>query len=712
MRAITTVRLALAAAGACLWLGACADKAAERRQEDLEARIIRYEAARWAGPDRLLPRLFADPSQPADVRARAALAMGRIGEPEFVPVLLAGLGEPAAELRAGSLFALGEIVEAENASLHSFQPSETAIGPTRRRLLEDPSALVRARAVEALGKTGERRWLEDLPRLAPNPDQLTGEPTRQLYAEEWSKAALRTRHPGCGPGLVALLGTPARVTAAKALARLLGQKALRADVPPGVLAEMRRNVDPEVRAAAVRLGSVLEPAAPDSEILPMLQDPDPGVRVNVLQALGRSRSEAAVRALVAYVDRGLPAARTGDSAALLQKELPVAVAALGPADSLYAREALARWLKGSALLAPHCLQAQVAARPDAPLPALADVPPLRTRARVMRWIQAVAASKHPDAAAFLRGLESGPPPAGWHPEWVKAARPYYIPALLGAAAPGAGPGLAGLLADADPYVRAAALDWLQQQPAPPAAAVLDEVCAATERFPKPDAPDPLVSAIPLLAKAGPRGAALLERLRGSDFFQVRLMAARALHAAGVPDAYRGVAPMPVSDLSMYRNIVQRWQYPCLVQMETSRGPVALALFRRDAPLTCANFLKLAGERYFDGIAFHRVVPDFVAQGGCPLGSGNGGPGYAIPCEVNELDYTRGRVGMALSGKDSGGSQFFFTLSRQPHLDGGYTIFAEVAGGMDVVDRLTEEDVIQSIRVFWDIPWEERDVHRY
>jgi len=107
-----------------------------------------------------------------------------------------------------------------------------------------------------------------------------------------------------------------------------------------------------------------------------------------------------------------------------------------------------------------------------------------------------------------------------------------------------------------------------------------------------------------------------------------------------------------------------------------------------------------------------VVPDFVAQGGCPLGSGNGGPGYAIPCEVNELDYTRGRVGMALSGKDSGGSQFFFTLSRQPHLDGGYTIFAEVAGGMDVVDRLTEEDVIQSIRVFWDIPWEERDVHRY
>lgn len=711
MRAITTVRLALAAAGACLWLGACADRAAERRQEDLEAQIIQCEAARWAGPDRLLPRLLANPRQPAGVRARAALAMGRIGEPEFVPVLLAGLGDPSADLRAGTLFALGEILDAENASLHGYQPAEPVIGPIRRRLLEDPSALVRARAVEALGKTGERRWLGDLPRLAPDPARLAGEPTWQLYAEEWAKAALRTRHPGCGPGLAALLNTPVRVTAAKVLARLAGQKALKPEVPAGLLAGLRRDADPEVRAAAVRLGSVLDPPVPDSEILAMLEDPDDGVRVNVLQALGRSRSEAAVRALVAYVDRGLPAAETGADA-FLQKELPVAVAALGPVDTVYAREAMARWLKGSALLAPHCLQAMVAAHPDAPLPPLAEVPPLRTRARVMRWIQAVAASKHPGAAAFLRGLESGPPPAGWHSEWIRAARPFYIPALLEAAAPGAGPGLSEFLSDKDPYVRAAALDWLQQRPAPPDAGALDEVCAATERFPKPDAPDPLVSAVPLLAKAGPRGQALLERLRGADFFQVRLMAARALHDAGVPDAWRSVAPMPVSDPSLYRNIVQRWRYPCLVQMDTSRGPVSIHLFRRDAPLTCANFLRLAGEHFYDGIAFHRVVPDFVAQGGCPLGSGNGGPGYAIPCEVNELDYTRGRVGMALSGKDSGGSQFFFTLSRQPHLDGGYTIFAEVVGGMDVVDRLTEEDTIQSIRVFWDIPWEERDVHHY
>ena len=112
----------------------------------------------------------------------------------------------------------------------------------------------------------------------------------------------------------------------------------------------------------------------------------------------------------------------------------------------------------------------------------------------------------------------------------------------------------------------------------------------------------------------------------------------------------------------------------------------------------ARFVALARKNYFDGIAFHRVVPNFVVQGGDPRGDGNGGPGYQIRCEINTAPYARGAVGMALSGKDTGGSQFFVTHSPQPHLDGGYTVFARVTAGMDVVDRLARGDRILSVNI--------------
>jgi cyclophilin family peptidyl-prolyl cis-trans isomerase len=129
---------------------------------------------------------------------------------------------------------------------------------------------------------------------------------------------------------------------------------------------------------------------------------------------------------------------------------------------------------------------------------------------------------------------------------------------------------------------------------------------------------------------------------------------------------------------------------------TSRGSFIIELLPSEAPLTVDNFVRLAQRGYFRGITIHRVVPNFVIQDGDPRGDGNGGPGYQIRCEINQVPYERAAVGMALSGKDTGGSQWFVTHSRQPHLDGGYTVFGQVTSGMDVVDNIVRGDVIQSI----------------
>ena len=112
-------------------------------------------------------------------------------------------------------------------------------------------------------------------------------------------------------------------------------------------------------------------------------------------------------------------------------------------------------------------------------------------------------------------------------------------------------------------------------------------------------------------------------------------------------------------------------------------------FTDDAPQTVKNFASLAQKGYFDSSAVHRVVPDFVIQDGDPTGTGSGGPGYTIRCEYNPLRYETGMVGMALSGKDTGGSQWFVTLSPQPHLNGRYTIFAKVTRGMAAAMRIAQ-----------------------
>ncbi|HIK42063.1 peptidylprolyl isomerase [Thermoleptolyngbya sp. M55_K2018_002] len=134
-------------------------------------------------------------------------------------------------------------------------------------------------------------------------------------------------------------------------------------------------------------------------------------------------------------------------------------------------------------------------------------------------------------------------------------------------------------------------------------------------------------------------------------------------------------------------------------METEKGTIILELFDQDAPNTVKNFVDLSNKGFYDGLNFHRVIPDFVIQGGCPNGDGRGGPGYTIKCETagNPHKHQAGSLSMAHAGKDTGGSQFFICHSPQPHLDGKHTVFGKTED-MDVVNAIRPGDKILSVKI--------------
>ena len=127
-------------------------------------------------------------------------------------------------------------------------------------------------------------------------------------------------------------------------------------------------------------------------------------------------------------------------------------------------------------------------------------------------------------------------------------------------------------------------------------------------------------------------------------------------------------------------------------LHTNHGPIELELFEGEAPTTVENFRKLAGYGFYDGVVFHRIIPDFMVQGGDPTGTGTGGPGYTFEDEINDNKIVRGALAMANAGPDTNGSQFFIvTTAEAPWLDGKHTVFGKVSDGMDVVDAISELD---------------------
>jgi len=137
-------------------------------------------------------------------------------------------------------------------------------------------------------------------------------------------------------------------------------------------------------------------------------------------------------------------------------------------------------------------------------------------------------------------------------------------------------------------------------------------------------------------------------------------------------------------------------------IKTDKGTMKVELYDKDAPNTVSNFISLAKKGFYDGLTFHRVIPNFVIQGGCPEGTGAGGPGYTIKCELDGGNqfHDRGVLSMAHAGRDTGGSQFFICHNREntKHLDNVHTCFGKVAKGLDVIDQISQGDKIISIQV--------------
>ena len=438
-----------------------------------------------------------------------------------------------------------------------------------------------------------------------------------------------------------------------------------------------------VAFAARGLGALGDPRA--VETLAALLDRDrrdDRVVVSAVRALGAIDDPAAAAALDRFV-------RIRDLDPLLRLEAVDALASHGHPASI---EVFTELMTHSwAPLRAASLRALAAADPAAFLRMLSGLgsdPDWRVRRAVADAMGRVG----PEAAAErLTAMLDDPD---------ERVRPAVLEALAAVGAPGAGAMLTARLAAPDVVLRRTAARLLGElRPAAAEAALADAYRAAL--------PDPsyLARAAVLRALAAyglPAARETLHAALDDPDWAVRVVAAELLAdlAPGERDYARAIRPAPGGDTDYGASDLVAPSVSPHVYIETDRGTIQIELAVLDAPLTAGNFMRLARRGFYDGLSFHRVVPNYVVQGGDPRHDSEGGPGYTLRDELNDLPYLRGTVGMALDWRDTGGSQFFITHSPQPHLDGRYTAFGRVVEGMEVVDALLPGDRIRRILV-WD-----------
>jgi cyclophilin family peptidyl-prolyl cis-trans isomerase/HEAT repeat protein len=640
------------------------------------AQLLRMEDARLL--DTALVAWLLHAGAP-EVRGRAALAAGRIRDRRATPLLLRAAEDPDAGVRARAAFALGELADSAahivavlsalslGRDVAPAREAAAALGrigvPAGRPALE---ALLTADHTPAPVREAALLAAWRLPRATSTTTAVEGRAAHPDPETRWRAVHALGRMGGAEvvPALVAGLADPddrIRAHAARGLRPSVVDSAGARPAALAALIEAAADAHPHVRISALRLlPGYRQPDSTTPILLDRLRDDDANVAMAAAQALGENADPAAAAALRSVA---LDAARPGGlrSAALLTwARLDAAGAA--PVASAWADSA--HWL-----LRYHAARAlgaagwQHAAQP----------------------LQGLARDPHPLVSAEALGAIRTAADSAAHPRQLYVER-------LGAA---------------HPLVRAAAARALERSATP---ADLDLLLHAYERAWQDSIRDAAIAAVDALG-ALVRAGTPVHRAFFARFGERGPPADAAVRRAierriGTPPAAWSAPPARPDPrpLAFYREVVQRLVAPALagesvphVAIVTPHGEIVLELAAADAPLTVHNFLSLIDRGYYTGTRWHRVVPNFVSQDGDPRGDGSGGPGYAIRDEINMLRYDRGVLGMALSGPDTGGSQFFITHSPQPHLDGGYTVFGRVLSGMAVLDRVVQDEPILGFR---------------
>ena len=642
----------------------------------LLATLIAAADARRFDPEALREAL-THPS-PA-VRRQGALAAGRIGDSAAVDLLVPALRDSAPRVQAAAAFALGLLKDSR---------AIPALLQTIRAAATGEQGTPQLEAVTAIAKIGGEEGARGVGEILASGSPGAASPVvNAALLDAWR---LGTRAP-----VAQLVRFTDATDAATRWRALYALGRLRAKEGAAPLTRALGDPDAQTRAVAARgvnkalLDSArLNPRDAVASLRRLLDDRDAHIRINALRALTSFRDSALARPVVPLVaDRDIGVAVQAETTLGVLRG-SVAVAALRP-----------RLTSSVFTLKRQAIIALAQADSGAGLAAAAGV----SGDADWRW-RSVAAEAFGAARARDRLEAQLADPDGRVVAQALQALQRIVPAAdtsLSARA-------RALLTHADPAVRSVAADLVARH------ASLDDVeplVSAYRRAEGDSFNDARLSAVSALGAIAASSSAARLRVvalfvsatpRPADYL-VRRLAADTL--PDTRDAWGPVWPVETGrTIADYREIARRWLAPALaganphVVLETDRGRLDIELLPAEAPLTVAAFLGLVDRRFFDGTRWHRVVPNFVVQDGDPRGDGWGGPGagFVLRDEINPVRYDVGTVGMALSGPNTGGSQYFITHSAQPHLDGIYTIFGRVVGGTEVLNAIGMGDRIRSI----------------
>lgn len=652
----------IAAFGAVVLFGVLAyfayDNFRVRSLPEKLADIIHIEDTRE--PSEHLEDYLTDDS--AQVRARAALAIGRIGGENSGKLLMGILTDPSLEVARTAAFAIGLTGQNQYAS---------SLADTARSL----PAAVAARAIKSAG------------RLADSTVTLV----HNRLAGYLSDAAPEVREAAC----LALFYARAKTTA------------------EAIIPLLDRESDPIVQRAGLFALARLGIASAGPTFSHYQADPDPEIRMLAVQGLGKANLPDRVRLIALSLnddDKRVTATAiaalqaTGDQAATFylarkletQADEKLIVALLGALQALHSD-------KGAATAEMHLTSGLSENVMAAALRYLASI----KGDRIVAVVDSLLNEKTPsrvriacaDAFAEIRNASVVPRLAMLFRDEDPDVRGAAFSHLVEIDSTQADLYIKIALADRDMMPVVLALDQIGQRKLTAYLPKVQEMMAHSKELDL-DIRRSLIDVIgQFINTLGPDSAMAELLIKGlvDPEYVVRRQANALYREKFGRDRSNMVAPAEtrISERQLETAMGDRKGNP-VAMIETSRGTIEIELRLDVAPLTVLNFIELARSGFYDGLTFHRVEPNFVIQGGCPRGDGWGGPPYYIRCEYSDLPFERGTVGIATSGRDTGGSQFFITHSPQPRLDARYTVFGQVQTGMDVVDQIVVGDIIQKI----------------